>query len=123
MQILMIPSPPSRKQASNTSHSFLVPLRLKNRREVRCNPKGLSFKKKKKQLIFAQLLPGSQYFLSNYYIPIIMLDTSTILDLALKLGRQTYKKGYCNTKNKKLVPQPKVNKMPRGNKGKRRLRA
>ena len=53
-------------------------------------PKGAFIKKKKtknNQLVFAQLLPGNQYFLSNYYIPIIMLDTSRVLDLALKLGR------------------------------------
>ena len=48
-------------------------------------------------------------------IPIIMLDTSRVLDLALRLGRQTYTRVYCNTKNKNLVPQPKINKMPRGN--------
>ena len=46
--------------------------------------------RKQQQLVFAQLLPGNQHLLSNYYMPIIMLHTARGLALALKLGRQIH---------------------------------
>lgn len=71
---------------------------MAEQREISTNPKVFLFKKKKKsQLAFAQLLPGNQHLLSNYYILIIMLDTARGIAPALNLGRQAYTQEYVRT--------------------------